>query len=109
MSICAGKPVRVTVEMADGMVLSGEAAVMSATLFNNMHDEYDFGGSFVQVHERSHWEMTLSGFGEFLAHEEFIRETRAAAEWLCVFCKTPNPREERRCDGCGAPRPVAYG
>lgn len=37
--------------------------------------------------------------------DERIASFPSDKEWMCRYCDTPNPRQHRKCDSCGAPRP----
>ena len=60
------------------------------------------------------WRAEISGTGEPLWQSRPTVEKKAKAraeapEWKCPYCGAPNDRRVKRCGGCGAFRPWAWG
>ena len=106
-----GKDARVTVEFADGRVMSGNAILYTITVEQDMQPLWHDGGQAVWAGP-PRWEATLVGWGPIMERHQFdhqLARERNAAEWRCWHCGAVNPQGRRKCEGCNAYRTVLLG
>ena len=108
------RPLRITLETADGRILTGQAMVATFST----HSDYDpvhpwMGDYATYTFGKSHWEMTLAGIGPAKLQvggdfSQEVKRARVANEWRCDYCGSIWERAVRKCVSCGASRSVLY-
>lgn len=98
MALISGKKMHVFVEVPDGTVydISGYVNNMSIRQNMDLATEVDFSlmGSVTM--------FSGDAFGDVLL------EKRAAPEWQCSYCQSPNSKIHRHCTQCGGSRSFIY-
>lgn len=111
-----GQPLRVTLELSDGTLFTGQAVCAEVRQVMGeigVDPYYAFGsiGRFLPV--QTEWTMELRGIGDlsFESPTEYrrkVEKTKSAIEWVCDWCGSINPRECRKCESCGGARSFVY-
>jgi len=97
----------ITLETPDGRVFTGKGFPVSLEYECDTIDVTTYGDDApVFMAGRQQWTLEIVGNGRMEMSE---RETyTSATEWQCVYCRTPNERQARKCTECAAPRPFVY-
>lgn len=113
MAIVNGEKLRVTLERTDGQVLAGTVIATTLNVYTPSMRYIGGDDSIRYAPLNLEWDLELTGVGqpEFTMRDEFVEQVNkrhSAIEWLCDFCECVNPKENRRCDSCNAPRGFVY-
>ena len=95
-----GERMFVTLQFADGRVISGETMCATFSV-----DNMTYGGNL------NLWSLELQGIGDLMDSAQFEKQLavqRSASEWKCPFCGSVNPRQHRQCEACNARRPFVW-
>jgi hypothetical protein len=108
------KPIRATLETADGGVITGMVYAAKVNVRQDIHDIMAFGDVYPrQALGFMSWDIELKGTGPIemsaLRVAEDVRKKVSAIEWKCDYCGAIHPRREVKCCGCGASRSFVYG
>ncbi len=108
------KPIRVTLETADGRVVTGQAIAAEFSMETEAYPMYVFGDTMPFTYPgRTHWHIRLEGIGEAKMslgtdYRQGVYRARSANEWQCDYCHTIWPRAKNKCASCGASRSFIY-
>lgn len=114
MSIGIGQQARVTLELPDGTIFSGQAYCAEIRQDVGLNHIFTPDGNEHRFPHSIGWSMELRGIGNmfFELQSDFkdkIDAKRSAIEWICDWCGSVNPKERRKCESCGGNRAFVYG
>ena len=112
MSNYFGGDVFVTLELPNGTVHKFKAITASMTVTNNIIDCASYDNPYAKLIGNSRMKFDFEAISEIITTQEEIKQRvinfKKSKEWQCEYCTTPNNKQNKTCNKCGAPRSFIY-
>ena len=112
MSNYFGGDVFVTLELPNGQVHKFKAITASMTVTNDVISCASYDNPYLKLSGQQRMSFNFEAISEIITSQAEIKqrvlEYKNSKEWRCEYCTTPNNKENKTCNKCGAPRSFIY-
>ena len=110
MAMMVGKEAKIYLEDVNGNLVDITADSVCLSIYSQLPELGGIGRGFLR---QTSAEITVNFTGHYdlydqLEWHEHVNQLRSEHEWMCDYCKSPNPRKNTHCSQCGAVRSFLY-